>query len=127
MGPGTSARFRRRVLPDLKPDQEEEFRKAAGKPAWSSRRSARCNPLSQDEEERKRNIAYCQGGWRWLILWARALCPIAGSLGSKWDGPDPRDLTEHTFALIVDSVRESSMRLTQPDGVLPRTHALDVS
>ncbi len=94
--------------PDLKPDQEEEFRKAAEQAGLViAEVGAWCNPLSQDEEERKRNIAYCQERLALADrMGARCCVNIAGSLGSKWDGPDPRDLTEHTFALIVDSVRE---------------------
>jgi sugar phosphate isomerase/epimerase len=67
--------------------------------AWS-------NPLSSDDAERSKNIAYCQER---LALADRigALCcvNIAGSRGQKWDGPDPRDLTAETFDLIVETVR----------------------
>lgn len=68
--------------------------------AWS-------NPLSTVAAERKAAIAYCQ---EQLALadrvGARCCVNIAGSRGAKWDGPCAEDLTEATFDLIVESVRE---------------------
>ena len=68
--------------------------------AWS-------NPIHPDEAVRKRDIEKCI---RHLELaekiGARCCVNIAGSRGEKWDGPCADDLTEDTFALIVDSVRE---------------------
>ena len=58
--------------------------------AWS-------NPLSPDAEER-RDLAERIG--------ARCCVNVAGSRGPQWDGPDPRDLTDETFEMIVASVRE---------------------
>jgi sugar phosphate isomerase/epimerase len=67
--------------------------------AWS-------NPLSSDSAERRKNIAYCQERLALADqIGARCCVNIAGSLGPKWDGPDPRDLTEATFDLIVETVR----------------------
>jgi sugar phosphate isomerase/epimerase len=68
--------------------------------AWS-------NPLSPDEATRKPALEKCKAS---LLLadeiGARCCVNIAGSRGAKWDGPDPLDLTEGTFQMIVDSVRE---------------------
>jgi sugar phosphate isomerase/epimerase len=36
---------------------------------------------------------------------ARCAVNIAGSRGTKWDGPHPADLTEETFEMIVETVR----------------------
>lgn len=68
--------------------------------AWS-------NPLNPDDAKRQEAVAYCQ---RQLAtaerVGARCCVNIAGSRGEKWDGPCADDLTEDTFALIVDTVRE---------------------
>ena len=67
--------------------------------AWS-------NPLSPDETERRKAVAYCQERLALAeAIGARCCVNIAGSRGPKWDGPDPRDLTEETFDLIVETVR----------------------
>ena len=65
-----------------------------------------CNPLSPDEAERKRSIAFCQQRLG-LAEWVGARCcvNIAGSRGTKWDGPDPRDLSEETFEAVVETTR----------------------
>jgi len=68
--------------------------------AWS-------NPLSPDDAKRREAVALCQE--RLAVadrVGARCCVNIAGSRGEKWDGPCADDLTEDTFALIVDSVRE---------------------
>lgn len=68
--------------------------------AWS-------NPLSPDDAQRREAVALCQE--RLAVadrIGARCCVNIAGSRGEKWDGPCAEDLTEETFALIVDSVRE---------------------
>jgi len=68
--------------------------------AWS-------NPLGPDEVKRREAVTRCQ---RCLDLadriGARCCVNIAGSRGTKWDGPHPDDLTEATFDLIVQTVRE---------------------
>ena len=68
--------------------------------AWS-------NPLSPDQTIRSAAFEKCQAS---LLLadeiGARCCVNIAGSLGAKWDGPDPADLSEDTFDLIVESVRQ---------------------
>ncbi len=67
--------------------------------AWS-------NPLSPDDAVREKAMDYCR---RRLDLadrvGARCCVNIAGSRGEKWDGPAAADLTDDTFALIVETVR----------------------
>jgi len=68
--------------------------------AWS-------NPLSLDPATRAQALEHCK---RQLDLaeriGARCCVNIAGSRGSKWDGPDARDLTQETFDAIVETTRE---------------------
>lgn len=94
--------------PDVKTDSEiQAYERAAQEAglviaevgAWS-------NPLSEDDAERRKNIAFCQERLALAdAIGARCCVNIAGSHGQKWDGPDPRDLTESTFDLIVETVR----------------------
>jgi sugar phosphate isomerase/epimerase len=67
--------------------------------AWS-------NPLSNDPETRKQAIDKC---CRALDLadrvGARCCVNIAGARGEVWDGPHPDNLSEETFAMIVDITR----------------------
>jgi sugar phosphate isomerase/epimerase len=68
--------------------------------AWS-------NSISPDDEIRRKSVAYCQ---EQLALaervGARCCVNIAGARGEQWDGPYVANLTEDTFALIVDTVRQ---------------------
>ncbi len=68
--------------------------------AWS-------NPLSPDAAERDKAREHCK---RQLALADEigAVCcvNIAGSLGLRWDGPHPDNLTQATFDQIVEMVRE---------------------
>ena len=68
--------------------------------AWS-------NPISPIPEQRRDALEHCK---RCLALadevGARCCVNIAGSRGLKWDGPHPENLTNETFDLIVQSVRE---------------------
>lgn len=65
------------------------------------------NPLSSDENERKKAIQYCKDQ---LILaekiGASCCVNIAGSRGPKWDGHDPKNLTKETFDMIVEITRD---------------------
>jgi len=67
--------------------------------AWS-------NPLSPVESIRSSAMEKCE-----IMLaladeiGARCCVNIAGSLGKKWDGPHPADLTAETFDLIVETTR----------------------
>lgn len=67
--------------------------------AWS-------NPLSPDAAKRTEAIELCR---RRLALadelGARCCVNIAGSVGTTWHGPCPRDLTAETFDLIVQTIR----------------------
>jgi len=67
--------------------------------AWS-------NPISPDEETRRKAVKLCQDRLALAErIGANCCVNIAGSCGAKWDGPDPADLTDATFDLIVESVR----------------------
>ncbi len=89
--------------------------------AWS-------NPLSPDEGVRSQALEYNKAC---LLLaekiGARCCVDISGSRGDKWDGPCALDLTEETFEMIVDNVRDiiDSVRPRQ-DFLYPGNHALDV-
>ena len=68
--------------------------------AWS-------NPLSRDEKSRLEAVRYCKERLALADeLGAKCCVNIAGSVGEQWDGPHEDNLTEETFALIVDTVRE---------------------
>ena len=68
--------------------------------AWS-------NPISPDPVVRMAALARCK---EQLALadrvGAHCCVNIAGSRGEQWDGPHPDNLSEYTFALIVDTVRD---------------------
>jgi sugar phosphate isomerase/epimerase len=67
--------------------------------AWS-------NPLSPDSETRRAALSHCQAQLALADrIGARCCVNIAGSLGSKWDGPFADDLSESAFDLIVETVR----------------------
>ncbi|MCD6361200.1 MAG: sugar phosphate isomerase/epimerase [Armatimonadetes bacterium] len=68
--------------------------------AWS-------NPLSRDEDERRRAIEKCCAGLDLADrIGARCCVNISGSRSGKWDGPHPDNLSDETFEMIVTSVRE---------------------
>ena len=67
--------------------------------AWS-------NPISTNEEERVQAMRHCMEQLEVADRIGAVCCVnIAGGRGTKWDGPHPDNLSEDTFALIVDSVR----------------------
>lgn len=67
--------------------------------AWS-------NPLSPDPVERATALARCRKAlWVADRIGASCAVNIAGSRGPKWDGPDPRDLTDETFDMVVEMCR----------------------
>jgi len=67
--------------------------------AWS-------NPMSPVEAERKAAMAKCIGALALAErVGARCAVNIAGSLGTKWDGPCAADLTEDAFDRVVQCVR----------------------
>jgi sugar phosphate isomerase/epimerase len=64
------------------------------------------NPLSPDEGTRQAARDKCIRGLALAErIGARCCVNIAGSLGSKWDGPCPLDLTAETFDRVVEMVR----------------------
>ena len=68
--------------------------------AWS-------NPLSPDRSTRAAALATCKSALSMADrIGARCCVNIAGSRGEKWDGPCADDLTEETFDMIVETVRE---------------------
>jgi len=67
--------------------------------AWS-------NPLSRDEKTRHAALALCQERLALAErIGARCCVNIAGSRGTRWDGPHPDNYTADTFDLIVETVR----------------------
>ncbi len=68
--------------------------------AWS-------NPLSRDQVTRDQALAGCKKALDLAEhIGARCCVNIAGSRGEKWAGPHADDLTDETFGLIVESVRD---------------------
>jgi sugar phosphate isomerase/epimerase len=68
--------------------------------AWS-------NPLSPNETERKAAMDHCRKSLALAEkIGARCCVNIAGSRGAKWDGPCAEDLTETSFDMVVETVRE---------------------
>jgi sugar phosphate isomerase/epimerase len=68
--------------------------------AWS-------NPLSPDKATRQAALDTCKKSLALADnIGARCCVNIAGSRGSKWDGPHTDDLTEETFEMIVETVRK---------------------
>lgn len=67
--------------------------------AWS-------NPMAPDDEEAKRAREFCRLQLDLADrIGARCCVNISGSRGTPWDGPDPRNLTDETFNMIVEVVR----------------------
>lgn len=68
--------------------------------AWS-------NPLSPDEDTRRKALAHCKAQLALADrIGARCCVNISGSRGDQWDGPHPLNLTDATFDMIVQVVRE---------------------
>jgi sugar phosphate isomerase/epimerase len=68
--------------------------------AWS-------NPLSPDEATRQAALDKCKKALALADkIKARCCVNIAGSRAQKWDGPHPENLTQPTFDLIVEAVRQ---------------------
>jgi sugar phosphate isomerase/epimerase len=76
------------------------------------------NPISAGDAARAAAIEHCQTQLALAdAVGARCCVTLSGSRAPEWNSPHPENLTEETFALIVDSVREII------DGVQPqRTH-----
>jgi sugar phosphate isomerase/epimerase len=68
--------------------------------AWS-------NPLSPDAATRQKALDHCKHSLALADqIGARCCVNIAGSRGDQWDAPDPANLTQATFDLIVETVRD---------------------
>ena len=68
--------------------------------AWS-------NPISPDEKERKEAIKKCKESLALADLIGAGCCVnITGSRGKQWDGPDPENISDETFDMIVQVTRE---------------------
>lgn len=96
------------IDPEAAPDMVQAYAAAARRAdiviaevgAWS-------NPLSPDSATAKAALARCKASLALADrIGARCCVNIAGSRGQKWDGPDPRDLLDDTFDLIVTRVRD---------------------
>jgi sugar phosphate isomerase/epimerase len=96
------------VGPDAPDDVVEAYERAAAKAgivmaevgAWS-------NPISPDPEIRAKALALCKERLALAErIGARCCVNIAGSLGDKWDGPHPLNLSDEAFELTVETVRE---------------------
>ena len=68
--------------------------------AWS-------NPISRDAKEREAALDKCKRGLALAEqIGARCCVNIAGSRGTRWDGPHAENLASETFDLIVATVQE---------------------
>ncbi|QGR00199.1 sugar phosphate isomerase/epimerase [Paenibacillus psychroresistens] len=68
--------------------------------AWS-------NPISRNDDVRRKAINYCIKRLELAErIGAQCCVNIAGSRGEQWDGPDPDNLSDETFELIVETTRE---------------------
>ncbi len=68
--------------------------------AWS-------NPMSPDAAVAKAAMEKCIAALAWADeVGARCCVNIAGSRGEKWDGPDPKNLSEETFEIVVETTRK---------------------
>ena len=67
--------------------------------AWS-------NPISPDEKTRREALKKCRTQLALADrIGARCCVNITGSRGEKWDGPSPKNLTDETFDMIVETTR----------------------
>jgi len=65
------------------------------------------NPLSPDEKESQSALDKCKQQLALAdAIGARCCVNISGSRGKNWAGPDPLNLTQETFYLIVRTVRQ---------------------
>ena len=67
--------------------------------AWS-------NPISPDEETRRKALEKCCTQLALADrIGAECCVNITGSRGEQWDGPSPENLTDETFDMIVETTR----------------------
>jgi sugar phosphate isomerase/epimerase len=95
--------------PDASEEQVKAYKAAAEKAdimiaevgAWVN------NPISPDQEERKAGRENCKKALALAdAIGARVCVNVAGSRGTRWAGLDPLNLTDETFGMIVEAVRE---------------------
>ncbi len=68
--------------------------------AWS-------NPMDPDDEKRKQALEKCKTQLALADeIGANCCVNISGSVGEKWDGHHPGNLTDETFDLIVETTRQ---------------------
>lgn len=90
------------------PTLKQAFRQvAAEKDILIAEVGAWSNPISPVQEIREKAVAYCKDQLNLAEeMGARCCVNIAGSRGEQWDGPHPDNLSDETFELTVDTVRE---------------------
>jgi len=67
--------------------------------AWS-------NPISPDEGTRRKALKKCRTQLALADrIGANCCVNISGSRGEQWDGPSPKNLTDETFDIIVETTR----------------------
>ena len=67
--------------------------------AWS-------NPISPDEKTRRAALEKCRTQLALADrIGANCCVNISGSRGEQWDGPSPKNLTDETFDMIVETTR----------------------
>ncbi|MBN2138703.1 MAG: sugar phosphate isomerase/epimerase [Sedimentisphaerales bacterium] len=67
--------------------------------AWS-------NPISPDDNTRRQALQKCRSHLSLADrIGAKCCVNITGSRGQQWDGPSPKNLTEETFDMIVETTR----------------------
>ncbi len=102
-----AAGYRAANWPGVPEAREETFVRAAAAAgliiaevgAWS-------NPISPQKAEREKALAWCQHQLAVADrVGARCCVNISGSLGAKWDGPAADNLSERSFALIVETTQ----------------------
>lgn len=87
------------AIPDWRDAADEADIIIAEVGAWS-------NPMSPDPAVRAAALDKCRAALELADrIGARCAVNIAGSAGSKWDGPHPEDLTDESFDRVVESVR----------------------
>lgn len=95
------------LSPGAAPQEIAAFREAAAAAdiviaevgAWS-------NPLSADAAERETAVQKCTSSLALAeAIGARCCVNIVGSLGARWDGPDPRNVSAEAVQAIAASVR----------------------
>lgn len=68
--------------------------------AWS-------NPLAPESKQRSEAVELCKARLALAdAAGARCCVNIAGSRGGQWDGPHEANLTQETFGMLVDTVRD---------------------